>query len=303
MKMLQFIPPDLNIKWTEKLPYFVGVSIFLIFISLLFLGTKGLKYGLDFSGGVLLQVKTEKDVEIEDVRKALKEIGFSVDIQNFEGRSEFIIKSDVETERIEDFKKEVMEGLEKSFGGNSFEIRRVEMVGPRVGKDLRRKGTLAVISAVIAMLIYITLRFEFRFGVGAIIALIHDVIISLGAISIFGKSMDLTLLAALLTIAGYSVNDTIIICDRIREMRRKEKGKSEGVIINSAINRTLSRTLLTLGTTLLAVLALFIVGGGIIHDFAFVVLIGFSAGTYSSISIAVTVAFYIFGEKEIKKKR
>lgn len=303
MKIIQIIPPDVNIKWVDKFPYFLGVSILLILISLFSLGIKGLKYGLDFSGGALIQVKTEKEIEISDVRKALKNVSFPLNIQNFEGKGEFIIKSEVHQEKLEDFKREIMDSLEKAFGGGSFEIRRVEMVGPKVGRDLRRKGTLSVISAIIAMLIYITLRFEFRFGIGAIIALIHDVIISLGAISIFNISVDLVILAALLTIAGYSVNDTIIICDRIREMRRKEKGKPEREIINSAINRTLSRTILTVGTTLLAVIALLIFGGGVIHDFAFVLLVGFIAGTYSSISIAVPFAFYIFGEKEMKKKR
>jgi preprotein translocase subunit SecF len=303
MKIIQLIPPDVNIKWVDKFPYFLGVSILLILISLFSLGIKGLKYGLDFSGGALIQVKTEKEIEISDVRKALKNVGFPLNIQNFEGKGEFIIKSEVPQEKLEDFKREIMDSLDKAFGDGSFEIRRVEMVGPKVGRDLRRKGTLSVISAIIAMLIYITLRFEFRFGIGAIIALIHDVIISLGAISIFNISMDLVILAALLTIAGYSVNDTIIICDRIREMRRKEKGKPEREIINSAINRTLSRTILTVGTTLLAVIALLIFGGGVIHDFAFVLLVGFISGTYSSISIAVPFAFYIFGEKEMKKKR
>jgi preprotein translocase subunit SecF len=303
MKIIQIIPPDVNIKWVDKFPYFLGVSILLILISLFSLGIKGLKYGLDFSGGALIQVKTEKEIEISDVRKALKNVSFPLNIQNFEGKGEFIIKSEVPQEKLEDFKREIMDSLDKAFGGGSFEIRRVEMVGPKVGRDLRRKGTLSVISAIIAMLIYITLRFEFRFGIGAIIALIHDVIISLGAISIFNISVDLVILAALLTIAGYSVNDTIIICDRIREMRRKEKGKPEREIINSAINRTLSRTILTVGTTLLAVIALLIFGGGVIHDFAFVLLVGFIAGTYSSISIAVPFAFYIFGEKEMKKKR
>jgi len=303
MKIIQIIPPDVNIKWVDKFPYFLGVSILLILISLFSLGIKGLKYGLDFSGGALIQVKTEREIEISDVRKALKNVSFPLNIQNFEGKGEFIIKSEVPQEKLEDFKREIMENLERTFGGGSFEIRRVEMVGPKVGRDLRRKGMLSVISAIIAMLIYITLRFEFRFGIGAIIALIHDIIISLGAISIFNISMDLVILAALLTIAGYSVNDTIIICDRIREMRRKEKGKPEREIINSAINRTLSRTILTVGTTLLAVIALLIFGGGVIHDFAFVLLVGFIAGTYSSISIAVPFAFYIFGEKEMKKKR
>jgi len=303
MKMLQFIPPNLDIKWTDKFPYFIGLSILLILISLFSLGIKGLKYGLDFSGGALLQVRTEKEIDISEVRRALNNVSFSLNIQNFEGKGEFIIKSEVPQEKLENFKKEVMESLERTFGSGSFEIRRVEMVGPKVGRDLRRKGTFSVISAVIAMLIYITLRFEFRFGIGAILALVHDIFISLGAISIFNIPIDLVILAALLTIAGYSVNDTIIICDRIREMRRKEKGKPEKEVINSAINRTLSRTLLTVGTTLLAVIALLILGGGVIHDFAFVLLIGFISGTYSSISIAVPSAFYIFGEKELKKKR
>lgn len=303
MKVIELIPPDINVKWTKRFPLLSAISVVLVALSLLsLLALKGLKYGLDFSGGALLQVKTEKDVDISGMRKILKNAKFPLNIQNFEGRGEFIIKSEVTSERLEEFKRDVMERLEGAFGKDSFEIRRVEVVGPRVGKDLRRKGTLAVIFAIIAILIYITARFEFRFGVGAIIALIHDVLIALGAISLFEKPLDLTLLAALLTIAGYSVNDTIIVCDRIRELRRREKGKPEEEIINSAINRTLSRTVLTVGTTLLAVISLLIFGGGVIHDFAFVLFIGFIAGTYSSIAIAVPVSFYLFGEKKVKKR-
>jgi len=187
----------------------------------------------------------------------------------------------------------MIEYLKGEFKDTDFSIRRIETVGAKVGKDLKLKGTLSVISAIIMMLIYISFRFDFWFGLGAIIALIHDVLICLSAISISGLEIDLTTIAALLTVVGYSVNDTIIVSDRIRENVRRSRGKNDFDIVNESVNQTISRTILTSGTTLLVPIALLIFGGGAIYSFAFILTIGFITGTYSSIYIACPVVLYI----------
>ena len=182
--------------------------------------------------------------------------------------------------------------LESSYGEGQVDIRRVEMVGPQVGKDLRQKGLLSILYAMIGILIYISWRFELRFAVGAIIALLHDVLITLGAFSLSGREIDLHIVAAFLAIIGYSLNDTIIVYDRIRENYGKHQKKGFTAVVNSSINETLSRTILTSGTTMLVVLALFVFGGGVIHNFAFALLIGILVGTYSSIFVASPVLIF-----------
>jgi preprotein translocase subunit SecF len=176
--------------------------------------------------------------------------------------------------------------LESVYGEGKVDIRRVEMVGPQVGKDLRQKGLLSISYAMIGILVYIAWRFELRYAIGAIIALFHDVLITLGAFSITGREIDLPIIAAFLAIIGYSLNDTIIVYDRIRENYGKHQKLGFGEVVNRSINETLSRTILTSGTTLLVVLALFIFGGGVIHNFAFAMLVGILVGTYSSIFVA-----------------
>jgi preprotein translocase subunit SecF len=181
---------------------------------------------------------------------------------------------------------QIGDSLETGYGPDKVDIRRVEMVGPQVGKDLRSKGIKALLYAMIGILVYISWRFEFRFAVGALVALIHDVVITLGVFSLFGKEIDLPIIAAFLAIIGYSLNDTIIVYDRIRENLAKHNKESFSFVVNRSINDTLSRTLMTSGTTLLVVLALFVLGGGVIHNFAFAMLVGVLIGTYSSIFVA-----------------
>ncbi len=193
---------------------------------------------------------------------------------------------------MKDLSAEVSSALEADFGEENVDIRRVEMVGPQVGKDLRKKGLLAIVYAMIGILIYITWRFEFRFAVGAIIALLHDVLITLGVFSVAGREIDLPIIAAFLAIIGYSLNDTIIVYDRIRENMGRHGKKGLEVVVNRSINETLSRTIMTSGTTLLVVLALFFLGGGVIHNFAFALLIGVLVGTYSSIFVASPVLVF-----------
>ena len=285
---------------------FSGLMILIGIISLII--HDGPRYGVDFAGGILVQVKFSQAVTTEQIKETLQPINLQDSlVQQFEekGQHEFLIqveKKGLDTQNIDQL---ISQALAKRFGESNFEIRRVEMVGPKVGKDLRRKGLLSILYAVIFMLIYITWRFELRFGIGAIIALIHDVLVTLGAFSVTNREISLPIVAAFLTIVGYSINDTIVIYDRIRENRRKKPRNPLPQTINQSINETLSRTILTSGTTLIVILALFIFGGGVIHDFAFALLIGVVVGTYSSIYIASPVLIFwedIFSKKKKKYK-
>ncbi len=263
------------------------ILIAVSFMSLLIKG--GPNYGIDFAGGALVQVKYNRSVPAAEINKSLKKIGLGdALIQRFgkDADNEYLIRVKKSTLAFETLSEIIEQNLRETFGKDSFEIRRVEMVGSKVGGDLRRKGILAIIYAMGGILIYITIRFEFKFAAGAIVALIHDVIITVGAFSVTNREFTLPIVAAILTIIGYSLNDTIVVYDRIRENLRKMRDKSYESIINKSINETLSRTILTSTTTLLVVLALFILGGGVIHNFAFALLVGIVIGTYSSIFVA-----------------
>ncbi len=281
---MEFIKPGVNIDFIGKRKLFISISIALIVIGLISIAIRGgLKYGIDFAGGTIIQIKFKKDISISDLRKVIKK----AKIQNFgDSKSEYLIKYPISKSNTEKLQNQLRKILDKKFGKDTYIIRRVEMVGPKIGKDLRRKGVLAIIIALIGILIYVTLRFEFRFALGAVLALFHDVMITLGIFSILNKEFDLTVLAAFLTIVGYSLNDTIIVFDRIRENMGKFLKSDFPSIINRSVNETLSRTILTSGTTMFVVLALFLFGGGVIHDFALALLIGIIVGTYSSIYIA-----------------
>ena len=289
---MELIPPGTNIDFVGKRKLFFGVSLALILVGLVSLVVRGgPRYGIDFAGGTLIQVKFHKPVKTKEIRNALSGVvqGKAV-VQSFGEDNEYIIQLEQSTEELEGLSSRVREALAKAMGDDALEIRRVEMVGPKVGKDLREKGLLAILFALGAILLYIWWRFELRFGLGAVAALFHDVLITVGAFSLFDKQFDLTTVAALLTIVGYSLNDTIVVYDRIRENRKRLGGKGDLVaIVNRSINETLSRTILTSGTTLLVVAALFVLGGGVIHDFAFALLVGVVVGTYSSIYIASPV--------------
>jgi len=304
--MLEIIKPGTNFDFVGKINYFLTLSGLLIAISFISIIVKGgLQYGIDFAGGTLVQVKFKSPAEISIIKGTLKNVATrEITIQGFGEENEYLIKLAGITPDLETLSGKIQSDLEKGFGKANFEIRRVEMVGPRVGKDLRDKAALAIIFSLIGMLIYIWWRFEFRFGVGAIIALAHDVIITVGALSLTNKPIDLTIIAALLTIVGYSVNDTIIVCDRIRENMRKMAREKLEKLINVSINETLSRTILTSGTVLLVLIALFLLGGGVIHDFAFALIIGVIVGTYSSIYIASPLVIFweqIFPSKQRRR--
>ncbi len=292
---MEFIKPGVNIDFIGKRKIFISISLTLIIMGLISIALKGgLRYGIDFAGGTIVQVKFKKKVTVSDLRKVIK----TARIQNFgESGNEYLIRYSITKGDTEQLQKRLEKLLTEKFGKNSYIIRRVEMVGPKIGKDLREKGAIAILISLIGILIYVTLRFEFRFALGAIIALFHDILITLGIFSILNKQFDLTVVAAFLTIVGYSLNDTIIVFDRIREnMKKYVKGVFPN-IINKSINDTLSRTILTSGTTLLVVLALFLFGGAVIHDFAFALLIGIIVGTYSSIYIASPILLFFEKKK------
>lgn len=288
---MEIISSSLNIDFIGKRKLFFGVSLALIALGIASLIVKGgPEYGIDFAGGTLIQVKFKQDVPIDKLRSALAGIlpGEPV-VQSFGEAGEYVVQTEQDLEDAQGLSSEIKTKLSSAFD-DSLEIRRIEMVGPKVGKDLREKGLLAILFSLAAILLYITVRFELRFGFGAVAALFHDVLITVGVFSIFSKQFDLTTIAALLTIVGYSLNDTIVVYDRIRENMKKTGGKADlGSIMNKSINETLSRTLLTSLTTLLVVAALFVLGGGVIHDFAFALLVGVIVGTYSSIYIASPV--------------
>ena len=253
----------------------------------------GLKYGIDFAGGTLVQLQFKNPPEIEVIRDGLKTIGLGEStIQEFGSKKDILIRVERSEEKLEAVGAMVKRSLSGKFHSDDIIVERVEMVGPKVGRDLREKALLSILYAIIGIVIYISWRFEFQYAIAAIIALIHDVLVTMGAFSILDKEFTLVIVAAFLTIIGYSLNDTIVVFDRIRENLRRKGKLSLSEIINSSINQTLSRTLLTSGTTLLVVLALFFFGGEIIHDFSFALLVGVFVGTYSSIFIASVFLVY-----------
>ncbi len=293
---MEFIKPGINIDFLRFRKMALVVSGLLLLASLLSLWAKGgPNYGIDFAGGILLQFKFHQEVEIADLREALQKIDLGqVVVQEFgrEEDREFLVRVEKKETDLQGLQLTLEEALKERFGAKSFELRRTELVGPKVGAELRRKGINAVFYAIAGILIYVTWRFEFRFAVGAILALIHDAMITIGVFSILNKEIDLPIVAAILTIIGYSINDTIVVFDRIRENMRRIRRQSIDRVINESVNETLSRTLLTSLTTLIVVATLFILGGPVIHNFAFALIIGVLVGTYSSIYIASPVVAY-----------
>ncbi|MBW2038152.1 MAG: protein translocase subunit SecF [Deltaproteobacteria bacterium] len=301
---MEIIRPGIKIDFMGKRRYAFPLSGILIVIGILSLIMHGgPNYGIDFAGGTLAQVRFSQPVDLDEIRDALKdvELGKCV-IQRFgaEGKGEYLIRLERDSSDLAGLSSLVNEALAKKFGEKDFEIRRTEMVGPKVGKDLRSKGIKAIIFSLIGILIYISWRFEFRFAVGAVVALAHDVMITVGILSLTNKEFSLPVLAALLTIVGYSLNDTIVVYDRIRENMRRMRKETHENVVNLSVNETLSRTILTSVTTLIVIVILFLRGGGVIHGFAFALLIGIIVGTYSSIFVASPVV--LFWEQKFPKK-
>ena len=285
---MEIIKPGTRIPFLSYRRWGFMLSSALMVGVLLLLFTKGPNLGVDFEGGTMVHVKFTEPVTIGQLRGALARSTLGGVVQDFggSGSGEYLIRIEKSATRIDTVGRDIREVLDGAFGAGGYEVLRVESVGPKVGDDLRRRGILSVIFATIMMGAYIWLRFELRFGLGAIVALIHDVLVTVGALVIAGFEFDLPIVAAVLTIAGYSVNDTVVICDRIRENMRKRRRDSMETIIDVSINETLGRTILTTVTTLLVLTALLALGGGVIRPFAFTLFVGFLSGLYSTIFVA-----------------
>ena len=264
------------------------LSISLVLISLFFLIFKGLNFGIDFKGGTLIELRsTDSKINVSSLRDNLNQINLGdISVKNFGNKTDFLIK--FENDNNKKAIEEIKESLNKSFG-NNFDFRRVENVGPKVSAELLRSGVIAISVALALMLIYIWIRFEWQFSLGAILALFHDVIVTLGLFSVLRLEINLSIIAAVLTIVGYSMNDTVVIFDRVRENLRKYSDIKIFELTNISINETLSRTIITSATTLLALLAIYFFGGEILKGFSLAMILGVIFGTYSSIYIANTV--------------
>ena len=264
------------------------LSISLVVVSLLFLIFKGLNFGIDFKGGTLIELRSsDNKINVTSLRDNLNQMDLGdVSVKNFGNDTDYLIKFEISDNK--NVIEEIKTNLDKSFG-NTFDFRRVENVGPKVSAELLKSGIIAICVALTLMLIYIWIRFEWQFSLGAILALFHDVIVTLGLFSLLGLEINLSIIAAVLTIVGYSMNDTVVIYDRVRENLRKYSDIKIYDLTNISINETLSRTIITSVTTLLALLSIFFFGGEILKGFSLAMIFGVIFGTYSSIYIANTV--------------
>ncbi len=299
---MELIKPGINIPFTRYRKIAVVLSTAVNLAVLIALFVKGPNLGVDFAGGTVVQLKFQQKVAIPDIRRALETVGLGTAvIQDFgeQGSNEYLVRLDKTSGEIGAMSEQIKKALSDQFGARNFELRRIESVGPKVGEDLRFRGVMSVLAATVMMGVYIWLRFELRFGVGAVIALTHDILVTVGALLLANYEFDLTIVAALLTVVGYSVNDTVIVCDRIRENMRKIKRENLESIINTSINETLSRTIITTSTAIMVLVALFFLGGAVIRPFAFALLVGFFSGVYSTIFIASPVI--LLWEKRTRK--
>lgn len=268
------------------------ISLLLVIIAIGSVATRGLNLGIDFTGGTLVEVGYEQSADLHEVRGALAKGGFDrAVVQHFGTSQDVLIRLAPSESAAAEISNKVLAALNAD--GHKVELRRIEFVGPQVGKELTEDGGLAILAALFGILIYVYFRFEIRFAVGAVLATLHDVIITIGLFSIFQWEFDLTVLAAVLAVIGYSLNDTIVVYDRIRETFRKMRKGSTEEVINQSITQTLSRTIMTSGTTSLVVISLLLFGGETIHGFALALIIGITVGTYSSIYIASSLVIVL----------
>jgi preprotein translocase subunit SecF len=295
--MLQIIKPNTKIDFIGKARLCITISVAAALSSIAVMLFQGFNFGIDFVGGTVIQVRFEKPVHLDEVRKTLEApIGAEFALQDFGDQTDVLIRV-IQTpdKNLQVLSEAITGALRTDFADNAVTISKVEQVGPQVGGELRKKAFTAVLYSTVGILIYIALRFEFMFGIGAVICLLHDIIIAMGIYCLTGKEFNLTVMAAVLTVAGYSLNDTIVIFDRIRENLRN--GALETMnwkeLANKSVNETLSRTLLTSLLTFSAVLALYLFGGDVINGFALMMLIGIVIGTYSSVMIAAAFIAFI----------
>ena len=282
-----------NINFVSKFKKANIASIVIFFLSILFISFKGLNYGIDFKGGTLIELRTENSVDASSIRDSLKSMNLGdVNVKNFGKDGDYLIK----VEQIKINNKNLIPEIKKALSENlnsEIDFRRVENVGPKVSSELLESSVIAITLALAAMLFYIWIRFEWQFSLGAIIALFHDVVITLGVFSILSFEINLSIIAAVLTIVGYSMNDTVVIYDRIRENLFKFTKIGISDVANLSINETLARTIITSITTLLALLSIYILGGEILRGFSFAMILGVIIGTYSSIFVASPILKFL----------
>jgi len=284
--------PVINFVGNRK--YALIFSAILLVVSIASIGFQGLKFGIDFTGGTLIELGYEKTANLEDIRSKLTSANYKgTNVQYFGSDTEVLIQLEPQAATSAQLSSSIIRML-----GDGLDVRRVEFVGPKVGEELTNDGGLAMLYALIGILIYVAFRFEYRFALGSIAALIHDVIITIGIFSLLQIEFDLTVLAAILAVIGYSLNDTIVVFDRIRENFLSTRHIEPGSIVNDALNQTLSRTLMTSLTTLIVLLSLFYLGGEVIHSFAGALIIGVIIGTYSSIYVASSMILALGISKE-----
>ena len=302
MKPIKIIKLDTSINFLSKTKLFVSLSLIFIIASIFLLFSRGLNFGIDFNGGTLIEVqKISGNADVSEMRVRLGQLDLgNIQLQEFGKKTDLLIR--VEQLNDEEGAQQAIIAKISEVVGVDYEIRRIEVVGPKVSAELIKKGIIAVISAVISVLIYIWFRFEWQFGIGAICALVHDIIITIGVFSLLQLEFNLSIIAALLTIVGYSLNDTVVIYDRIREELRKYKKMPIMELINQALNLTLSRTLMTSITTLLALFSLYLFGGEVIKGFTFAMIWGVLIGTYSSIFIASPILIGLNIKRDWSKK-
>ena len=289
--MFQIMKADKTIDFMRWSKVAFVFSLVMIAASIFTLSTKWLNWGLDFTGGTLIEVGFEQPANLEKIRTSLEAKGFGdATVQNFGSAREVMVRlRPREGASSETLGNQILSALQEGTGDN-VEMRRIEFVGPNVGDELTEAGGLAILASLICILLYVSIRFQWRLAAGAVLALAHDVIITLGVFSMMQIEVDLTIVAALLTVVGYSLNDTIVVFDRIRENFRKMRKGEPPEVMNSSVTQTLSRTLITSATTLFVVIALFAQGGAMIHGFATALLLGITVGTYSSIYVASALA-------------
>jgi preprotein translocase SecF subunit len=295
-KGFDFFPHDTRINFMRFKDVCFWASIAAMVISLALVFFKGLNYGVDFKGGTMIEVQSKTGpADVPALRAKLGTLGLGdVQIQQFGAPTDVLIR--VEQQAGGDAAQQAALRKVTEALGAGFELRRVEVVGPAVSAELRRTGTIAVLAGIFAIIVYVWFRFEWQFAMGTVVALTHDVLVTVGIFSLFGLEFDLSIVAALLTILGYSVNDTVVVSDRIRENLRKYKRMPINELLNQSINETLSRTVLTGTTTIAVLVALYVFGGSVIHNFTLAMLLGVLIGTYSSIFIAAPILEY-FGIK------
>jgi preprotein translocase subunit SecF len=293
MRGLHLIPGDINLRFIPRRIMFFVFSALLVAASIGLYLVKDLNYGIDFKGGILIEIKTTSGpADIKSMRSNLSGLGLGeIGLQEFGSPDEVLIR--IQAQEGDEKAQQVAIDKVKEALGNGIEYRRTEFVGPKISDELFWDGIYAVGAAIFAILIYVWFRFEWQFGLGAVVALVHDVLSTIGIFALLGLEFNLSTVAAVLTIAGYSINDTVVVYDRVRENLRRYKTLPLAELLNNSINETLSRTVMTSVTTLLALLSLYILGGEVIRGFSFAMIWGVLIGTYSSICLAVPVLLYM----------